>query len=85
METGWVKASGNAVVHSWTIAHHAYHPAFKATVPYTLVTADLPEGVRLLARLFRASPSPLQIGMPLTIGYERIGDGASLPVLLVND
>ncbi len=46
----WVPASGRGRVHSWTVAHHAFHPAFAAELPYTLVTVDLEEGVRALGR-----------------------------------
>lgn len=44
----WKDATGRGKVHSWTVAHHAFHPAFKADLPYTLVTVDLEEGVRAL-------------------------------------
>ena len=43
-------ASGHGKVHSWTVAHHAFHPAFAPDLPYTLVTVDLDEGVRALGR-----------------------------------
>ena len=46
----WVEASGRGVIHSWTVSHHAFHPSFKAELPYTLVTVDLEEGVRALGR-----------------------------------
>jgi uncharacterized OB-fold protein len=44
----WKDANGHGTVHSWTVAHHAFHPAFAADLPYTLVTVDLEEGVRAL-------------------------------------
>ena len=46
----WIPSSGRGSIHSWTIAHHAFHPAFAAELPYTLVTIDLDEGVRALGR-----------------------------------
>ncbi|WP_165838685.1 Zn-ribbon domain-containing OB-fold protein [Roseicella frigidaeris] len=80
-ETGWVAASGEASVQSWTVAHHPYHPAFRGELPYTLVTADLPEGVRLVAQLRDAGPEALRLGAPLRIGIEENGEGQALPVL----
>lgn len=44
----WIPASGRGRVHSWTVCHHAFHPAFTGELPYTLVTVDLEEGVRAL-------------------------------------
>ena len=53
----WKAASGRGTVHSWTVSHHAFHPAFVAELPYTLVTVDLEEGVRALGR-WQEGPSP---------------------------
>jgi uncharacterized OB-fold protein len=77
----WVQAAGTASVHSWTVAHHPFHPGFRADLPYTLVTADLPEGVRLLAQLRGVGPEALRPGMPLRVGFEDNGQGLTLPVL----
>ena len=46
----WKPASGRGTLHSWTVAHHAFHPAFAGELPYTLVTVNLEEGVRALGR-----------------------------------
>ena len=58
----WVEASRTGRIHSWTVAHHAFHPAFKAELPYTLVTVDLDEGPRALGRWQGATPL---IGQPV--------------------
>lgn len=81
MATGWMEASGTATVHSWTVAHHAFHPAFRDDLPYVLVTADLSEGVRLLAQLRGATAEVLRTGMPLLVGFEEDSEGLTLPVL----
>lgn len=80
-EVEWIEASGEARVHSWTVAHHPFHPGFKAEPPYTLVTADLPEGVRMVAQLRGAGPEALRPGLPLRIGFEATREGLTLPVL----
>lgn len=77
----WVEASGAAMVHSWTVAHHPFHPAFRAELPYVLVTADLPEGVRLLAQLRDAGAEALRPGLKLRIDFEDNGEGLTLPIL----
>lgn len=46
----WVAASGRGQIHSWTVSHHPYHPAFVTEVPYTLVMVDLAEGPRAMGR-----------------------------------
>lgn len=49
-EVVWKEASRRGTVHSWTVAHHAFHPAFAGDLPYTIVTIDLEEGLRALGR-----------------------------------
>ena len=58
----WRPVSGAGRVHSWTVAHHAFHPGFAADLPYTLVTVDLDAGVRALG-LWRGAA--LAIGQPV--------------------
>ena len=77
----WVDAQGTATVHSWTVAHHPFHPAFRGVPPFTLVTADLPEGVRILAPLRDAGADALALGTKLVIGIEDNGEGLALPVV----
>ena len=83
MAADWIEASGDASVHSWTVAHHAFHQAFLEELPYVLVTADLPEGPRLLAQLRGAEAESLRLGLPLRIDFEGNGEGSTLPVLRV--
>ncbi len=80
-ESDWIEASGEARVHSWTVAHHPFHPVFRAELPYTLVTAELREGVRILAPLRDAGPEALRLGLTLRIGIENNGQGVALPVV----
>lgn len=69
--TEWIQASGRGKVHSWTVCHHAYHPAFVPDVPYVLVTVDLEEGVRALGRW---GGGALAIGDPV-VGQFDLGGG----------
>ncbi len=76
----WIDASGRGTIHSWTVAHHAFHPAFKADLPYTLVTIDLEEGPRALGRLDLASQSKLHIGMAVQVSFPANDQGVKLPM-----
>lgn len=59
----WKDSLAKGTIHSWTVAHHAFHAAFKEDLPYTLVTVDLAEGVRAMG-VWKSSQQP-QIGMPV--------------------
>jgi uncharacterized protein len=80
MNAEWVAASGRGTVHSWTITHHAFHPGFKADLPFTLLTVDLAEGVRMQAQARGIAAEELRIGLPVKLGFERVKDDLTLPV-----
>ena len=67
----WVPSKASGTIHSWTVAHHAFHPAFAPELPYTLVTVDLDEGVRALGR-WRTKPDDpaMAIGLPVQGRFE---------------
>ena len=68
LDTEWIEASGRGTIHSWTVAHHAFHPAFKADLPYTLLIVDLEEGPRAMGRLDPGSAPP-RIGLPVRVAF----------------
>jgi uncharacterized OB-fold protein len=80
MDATWRQVSGRGKVHSWTVAHHPFHPGFKAELPYVLVTVDLEEGVRMIAQLRGVSPDAISIGLPVEVAFERATDELTLPV-----
>jgi uncharacterized OB-fold protein len=82
MEHRWIEAKGSGTVHSWTIAHHAFHPGFKGDLPYTLVTVDLAEGVRMQAQLHGAEATSLAVGLPVRIAFEAATRDLTLPVFV---
>ena len=75
----WIEASRRGTIHSWTITHHAFHPAFADELPYTLVTVDLEEGVRVLGRY--SSAQALKLGLPVLLRFEQ--DAHGTPSLVV--
>ena len=72
-EFDWTQASGEGRVHSWTVAHHPFHPAFAEELPYTLVTVDLIEGPRALGRWQSATPP--SIGLSTVGRFRTCPDG----------
>lgn len=47
----WRVLSGRGRVYSWIVVRRAFWPEFEAEVPYALLSVDLDEGVRLVARM----------------------------------
>jgi uncharacterized OB-fold protein len=82
MHVEWIDASGRGRVHSWTTTHHAFHPGFKPDLPYTLLTVDLDEGVRMNAQLRGLDSGKLRAGMPVRVDFEPATDSVTLPVFV---
>jgi uncharacterized protein len=82
MRVEWIDASGRGHVHSWTTTHHAFHPGFKADLPYTLVTVELDEGVRMNAQLRGLDVAALRVGLAVRVGFELATEGLTLPVFV---
>jgi len=75
----WEDASGAARLISWVVYHTAFHPAFKARLPYTVAVVELAEGPRLISNIVDAGdPEALVIDQPLRLTIEREG-GVAVP------
>ncbi|MEJ7931400.1 Zn-ribbon domain-containing OB-fold protein [Ramlibacter sp. AN1015] len=81
-DTEWVSVEGRGTVHSWTVCHHAFLPAFKDRVPYLMVIADIDGDVRVNLQLESASHQPLKIGDAVRIEYRTVNERLTLPVLV---
>lgn len=75
LEHEWFEVSGRGRIHSWTVAHHAFHPAFAGEVPYVLATVDLEEGPRALGRVEDLPAEALRIGLDVVARFAVTEDG----------
>lgn len=81
----WVALAGQGTVHSWTRPHQSALPGFADSVPFTLVTVDMAEGVRVLGRLVGGDDAPLQIGAAVTMTIAPAPSGLPQPVFRLAD
>lgn len=77
-ERTYVAASGRGIVHSYVVHRHPSVPGRQ--LPILIALVDLEEGVRLLAEVVDCDPDELEIGMTVTVGFQRIDDDLTLPV-----
>lgn len=72
-------ASGDAVVHTYTVNHHPWIPGFDP--PYVVAIVELPEqvGLRLTTNLVGIEPDDVEVGMPVRVTFEERED-AWLPL-----
>lgn len=76
---GWheQQLSGHGTLHSWTIVHHAAHPAFD--YPHAIGLVDLDEGLRIVAPLADLPGDGPVAGMALEVAYRNVAGEDRLP------
>jgi uncharacterized protein len=66
----WVPVRGTGTVHTFTVTHRAFHPAWE--VPYAVVTVTLDEGPRLVADLPAENTDAVRIGSPVEVFFDEV-------------
>ncbi|MGZ6515574.1 MAG: Zn-ribbon domain-containing OB-fold protein [Actinomycetota bacterium] len=80
MESTFEQASGRGRIWSWVVAHAPVLPSFADRVPYNVVVVALEEGVRMVGNLLDVDNAGIGEGMAVTVEFEDVEDGVSLPV-----
>jgi uncharacterized OB-fold protein len=77
----WVDAPRTAVVYTFTVIHHASHPAVAGNLPYVVAVVEFPglPGVRLVTNVTGVPPAQVRIGLPLELWWDDIGEGRCVP------
>jgi hypothetical protein len=81
LRSKWVPVSGRGEVYTFTVVHHASHPAVKDKLPYVgaLITFDDLPGVRLVSNVTHCDPADVRIGMKLDLWWDDIGGDQHVP------
>lgn len=79
LDVDWAPVSGRGTVYSYVTLRHAFAPAFRDDLPYTVVIVALEEGVRVPATLKERAPEDVRIDMPVEVRFERVTDDVTLP------
>ncbi|MEC9347967.1 MAG: OB-fold domain-containing protein [Pseudomonadota bacterium] len=77
----WVDAPAEAELFSYTVVHHASHPAVKGNLPYVVGIVSFPglPGVRLVSNITGVERTDVRIGMKLRLWWDDIGAGMYVP------
>jgi uncharacterized OB-fold protein len=75
----WVKASGCAMVLSFTIVRRPPSPAFADEVPYVVALVTLDEGPTLMTNIVGCAPEKVEIGMPVEVTFDDWTEEISIP------
>lgn len=77
----WRPAPRDAEVYTFSVVHHAAHPAVTAKIPYVIAVVTFPEmpGVRLITNITDCEPRDVRIGMRVSLWWDRVSDTQCLP------
>lgn len=72
-----VALSSRGTLHSWSTVYQDPGPSFVGARPFTIVTVELPEGVRVVSTLsVPVPPDQLRVGLPLVLDVVSVGRDA---------
>lgn len=75
----WIEAPSQASIYSFTVVHHASHPAVSSRLPYVVAVLQfdgLP-GVRFVTNVTDVDPAEVHIGMEVTVWWDQVASGDS--------
>ena len=75
----WAPVSGRGRIHSYTIAHRAFHPAWQDHVPYVIATIELEEGVRMVCDLLDDPPETVEIDQAVEVFFDELPGQGRMP------
>ncbi|MEV5652708.1 bifunctional MaoC family dehydratase N-terminal/OB-fold nucleic acid binding domain-containing protein [Nocardia sp. NPDC052254] len=76
-QTDYVVASGRGTVFSFVVHHAPKVPGRQ--LPYVVALVELEEGVRMLGELRGIDPAEVEVGLPVTVGFQRLDDDNTVP------
>lgn len=75
---GWIQASGQGAIDSFTTVFRAPSPAFES--PYVIARVRIDEGPVLLTKIVGGTEPNLRCGQAVSLDWEPLPDGHNLPV-----
>lgn len=78
-EPEWRTASGEGVIHTFSVVRQNYAAPFARWTPYVVAVIELEEGPRLMGNVVGTDVDEVRIGMPVRVRFVPLDDDSSLP------
>ncbi len=78
-EADWRPVTGRGRVFVSLVMYRPPSPAWEADVPYNVSQIELEEGIRMWSNVVDCDPEVVEIGDAVSIVYEDVTDGVTLP------
>jgi hypothetical protein len=67
-------------VHSWVVCNHGVIESLREEAPYIVAIVDLGDGVHIVTNLVEIEPEDVVADMPVSVRFQQIEGGFTLPV-----
>lgn len=78
-EVGWIKATGQGEVLSYTIVHRAISKAYQSEAPYVVALIKLEEGPTMMSNIIGCDLNAIEIGMKVQVVFEDWSASMTIP------
>ncbi len=75
----WTPVSGFGTIFSCVVFHQAYHPAFKADLPYNVALVQLDEGPRMYGNIVGVPNDAVRIGASVEALFDPVTPEITIP------
>ena len=75
----WVTASGDGLIHSYTIAHRGAGPAFKGDAPYAVAIIELAEGPKMMSNIITEDLGRIAVDGAVRVAFDPVTEDITLP------
>ena len=79
LEFTWSPVSGRGTVFSYVVFHQAYHPGFKADLPYNAALVQLEEGPRMYSNIVGVPNDQVRIGDAVEAVFDAVTPEITIP------
>ena len=80
----WQPARVSGRIHAFTIDRIGQDPGLRAQVPFAIAVVELDDGPRVVGNIVDAAFERLQVGLPVSVGFNLI-EGVALMVFRLTD
>jgi uncharacterized protein len=77
VDIGWVEASGEGAVYTFSISRRG-EGAYREATPFVLAYVELDEGPRVMTNIVGCSPESVRIGLRVRAVFDDTGEGSAL-------
>ena len=75
----WTAMSGRGTVFSYIVFHQAYHPGFKADLPYNVALVQLEEGPRMFSNVVGVPNDQVRVGDAVEVSFDAVTPEITIP------